>query len=223
MDQQKIAELEAVSAAAKQAAEKAGGKDEALNKAAADADSALAAAKEPSQAKKPSERDKAEFNLRKKAEEARALGIDPSAVLGIKPQITLDEELPDSAPLTVGTFRQMQKLDAKKTALDMAEALPEDERDKVIEILTNRLVPSGNAQSDFELARSAVSSEHNRMVAEELARSGKPVKTAAGGSSNTRPQDDFVPTEQEARFMRPPYNMSKDKVLAARKAAEARA
>lgn len=224
MDKEKIAELEAAVATAKSAAEGAGGLDENLNKAFTEAESALSKAKEPSQTNKDTrtEAEKAAYNLKKRADEARAQGLDPADVLGIKPQIKIDGDLPDDAPLTVGTFKQMQKQEAKKTALQMAQELPEDERDEVIEILSNRLVPSGNAEKDLELARHAVNSERNTKIAAELSRKGKPRQTAAGGSGNAPTGDDFEPTADEAVFMRPPYSMSKDKILAARKAAEAK-
>ena len=221
MDKEKIAELEAAAATAKQAAEDAGGTDEALNKVSADAESALQKAKAPSQAdvNKRTEREKAEFNLKKRAEEARAAGLDPADVLGIRPQVKIEDGLADDTPLTVGTFREMQKQDGKKTALQMANELPEDERAEVIAAL-DRVVPSGNAQADLDFARGSVNSEHNRKVAEELQRRGKPVRTAAGGSSNAPSGEAFEPTPEEQAFMRPPYNMTKEKILAARKKAE---
>lgn len=221
MNEGKIAELEAASAAAKQAAEKAGGNDEALNKAAENAESALKQAKAPSQdGNSRTERDKAAFNLKKRAEEAKALGIDPAELLGIRPQIKLEDELQDDEPLTVGKFRQMQKQDAKKTALQMAEELPDDERESVLDILRNRLLASGNAEADLSLARAAVNSERNTKIAEELARRGKARQTAAGGSSNVIRDEDFEPTPEEVAFMRPPYNMPKEKIIEARKRAQ---
>lgn len=221
MNEGKIAELEAAAAAAKQAAEIAGGADEALNKAHEDAEAALRQAKAPSQdGNTRTERDKAAFNLKKKAEEARALGIDPAEALGLKPQIKIEDDLADDVPLTVGTFRQMQKQDAKKTALQMAEDLPEDERDAVTDILRHRIVASGNAEADLSLARAAVNSERNAKIAEELARKGKPRQTAAGGSADAIREEDFEPTEEEKQFMRPPYSMSKAKIIEARKKAQ---
>lgn len=171
----------------------------------------------PSQKVEKSEKEKAEFSLKKNADRVRELGGDPADILNIRPTITLDAELDDDTPLTVGKLREVQKQDAHKTALQMAEELPDDERDDVKEILTNNIKPSGDARKDLSIARGSVNALRNARIAEEAARRGVPRRTAAGGSADPLVEEQFVPTEEEARFMRPPYNMSKDKILASRK------
>lgn len=196
MTPEEIAEQEAATAAAKAAEE---------------------AAKAPSQKNERSEKEKAEFALRKNAERLKELGGDAADVLNIRPTINLDETLDDDKPLTVKDFRELQKKDASKTALQLAEQLPEDERNEVKQLLENRIRPSGNAEEDLRLARAAVNATHNAQIVEHISNRVLPKNTAAGGSTDSKVGDEFVPTPEEARFMQPPYNLTKDKILAARK------
>lgn len=176
--------------------------------------------KAPSQKNERSEKEKAEFTLKKNAERLAELGGDPADVLNIRPQINLAEDLSDDKPLTVGDFRKLQKADAHKTALQLAEELPEDERDEVKSLLESRIVPSGNAEEDLRLARAAVNANHNTKIVEHISNRTTPKRTAAGGSSDAIVEAEFVPTPDEEVFMRPPYNMSREKILLARKAAQ---
>lgn len=170
----------------------------------------------PSQAEKRTEREKAEYNLRKRAEEARAQGVDPAEVLGIKPQVRIDNELPDDAPLTVGTFREMQKQDARKTAEEMAASIEDEEERTRVQNELRYIVPSGDAQADFRRALAAANVEHNAKIAEMLANRGKPTAGAAGGSRPAPETKSEELTPEEMVFTRHPYNMSKEKILAAR-------
>lgn len=171
----------------------------------------------PSQTKNErSEKEKAEFSLKKNAERLAELGGNPAEVLNIRPQIKLDEELSDDKPLTVGDFRKLQKEDAHKTALQLADELPETERDEVKTLLESRIVPSGNAEEDLRLARAAVNATHNAQIAELISNRTAPKKTAAGGSADIPAQTEFTPTPAELVFMKPPYNMTKEQILANR-------
>lgn len=163
------------------------------------------------------EQEKASFNLKKQADKARELGLDPSEVLGIKPGIKVDAELPDETPLTVGSFRTMQKADAKKTALQLADDIEDEaERTRVKEIL-NRLSPSGDAYADLNLARGSANSKKNAQIVEELKRKGDPARHAANpGSGGKAPEEVFEPTAEEASLMRAPFNLTKEEVLKAR-------
>lgn len=175
----------------------------------------------PSQAEKYTEAEKAAFNLKKQAEKAKEAGLDPADILGIRPQIYIDETLPDDRPLTIKDFRDLQKQDAHKSALQMAEELPEDERDEVKTLLENRIVPSGNAEEDLRLARAAVNARKNAQIVEHISNRTSPKQTAAGGSANApEPEDQFTPTPEEAVLMAHPYNLSQEKIIAARKRAQ---
>lgn len=172
----------------------------------------------PSQEKpKRTEKETTAFNLRKQAEKAKELGIDPAEVLGIKPTLNIEEGLPEDTPLTVGTLKEFQRQEAKKTALQMADDVSdEQEREEIKQILSSRIIPSGDAQRDFEFARTAVNAERTTRIAQEQARKGEATRGAAGGSSPARASDDFEPTAEELIFMRPPYNLSKEKIIARR-------
>lgn len=174
----------------------------------------------PSQEKpKRSEAETTAYNLKRQAEKARELGLDPADVLGIKPKLEIDSSVSDDEPLTVGKLRELNKRNALDEAISLADSIEDEtERDAVREMLKTRIVPSGNAQADFSLARAAISSTRNSRIAEEIARKKAPTRTAAGGSVAEPPKDDFEPTPEEAIFMRPPYNLSKEKILAKRKA-----
>lgn len=166
--------------------------------------------------KKPerSEAEKAAFSLKKNAERAIELGIDPAEVLGLK-QLGVDDEIPEDKPLTLRDLENLKKKEAKATSLQMADQLPEDERADVKEALSH-VVPSGDAEKDLRFARAAVNAERNAKIAEMLGQRGKPRSTAAGGSADLSQGEDFTPTAAEEALMRPPYNLSKEKILKAR-------
>lgn len=229
MDSKKIADLEAANAAAKTAAEAAGGTDEALNTAATDAATALQQAKEPSQAEDPirrelekvqkqgtrTEAEKAAFSLKSNANRAKELGIDVAEVLGLK---TEAGEIDKDAPLTVGMYEQMQKDKAQKTALQLADDIGDDnERELIKHYITNRIVPSGDPQADFALARGMVNSVKTGQIVEELGRKSDAKAHSRGPSAppkTERGPGEFTPEEQ--RFMKPPFSLTQAQIIAAR-------
>lgn len=159
------------------------------------------------------EKEKAIFNLQKKAEEARDLGIDPAEILGTKAKIEKEEG--DDVP---EWYKREQQKQAQKTALELADGLSDpDQKALVINYLQHRIVPSGNPQDDFRLALSAASASKNKQIAEEVGRYVAPRVTAAGGSQPAKVEEEFTPTPEEARFMAHPYNTSKENIIAARK------
>lgn len=109
------------------------------------------------------------------------------------------EEDDDDKPLTVGQFKKMQKDEAKKSALVLADEIEdEDDRELVKHYLKTRVVPSGNPAEDLKFARGAVSSLKNTQIAEELVRKGKG-NSGGRGSGAPRKGDDerFEPTAAE--------------------------
>lgn len=170
----------------------------------------------PSQKVERSEKEKAEFSLVMNAKRVSDLGGDPADVLKIRPTINIDKELDDNTPLTVGALRQIQKEDAHKTSLQLADELPEDERDEVKTLLETRIVPSGNADEDLRLARLAVNAERNTKIIEHVAQRSAPRQTAAGGSADIPAVAEFTPTPEEVTFMKSPYNMTKEQIIAKR-------
>lgn len=183
---------------------------------------ATTAVAEPSQEikkgpKETSEKEKAAFSLKKTAERLQELGGDPTEVLGIKPQYKIDPQVSDETPMTVGTFREIQKQDAKKTALDLAEQIEDEgERTRVKEILT-RLAPSGDAHADLKLARGTVNADKNTQIIEEITRKTDTTKhVTSPGAGGKPPEAHFEPSAEEAVMMRPPYNLTKEEIIKAR-------
>lgn len=173
----------------------------------------------PSQESKRTEAEKAAFALKKNAERARELGVDVELVLGTKSHIETNADDEDSKPVTVGMLRDIQKADAHKSAIQMADDITDEETKATVkQYLSDNIKPSGNAESDFKLALAAASAPKNAQVLAEINRYGTPKRTASGGSVAAKVEEEFTPTAEEQRFMQPPYNISKEKVLAARKA-----
>lgn len=172
----------------------------------------------PSQESKRTEAEKAAFSLKKNAERAVELGLDPAEILGVKTHIEVDAQDDDAKPVTVGMLRDIQKQDAHKTSLQLADSIEDEEtRATVKAILTDRIRPSGDGEADFKLALSAASAEKNKQVLAEVNRYAPPKRTASGGSMPAHVDAEFVPTSEEIMFMQPPYNLTKEKVIAARK------
>lgn len=125
--------------------------------------------------------------------------------------------LDDNTPITVGMLNKLKREQGKKTALELAEGIEDEtERELAKHYIQNRIVPSGNAEEDLKLARAAINSIKNAQIAEELARKGQPGK-GAGSSQPAKHESVFTPTPEETVFMQPPYNLSKDDVIKARK------
>lgn len=230
MDKTKIAELEAAAVAAKTAAEAAGGTDEALNQAQKDADAALATAKtspdpvatELSQEQtrtKRTEAEKVEYTLRKQGERAKELGLDPAKILGVAPSSdAVIDDADDDKPMTRGEWRRAEAERASQTALQMAgEIADENERKLTIAYLA-RVKPSGNPEDDLRFARLAVNSVKSGQILEEVGRRGR-APAHSTGSGAPAPSGDigtFVPTSDEAKLMKPPFNLTEAQVIAAR-------
>ena len=175
--------------------------------------------------KKPeyTEEQKAEYHLKKAADEAKKLGLDTAKVLGIQPKISIDENLSDDTPLTVGTLKNLQKKESQENAIQLADAIEDvKEREEVKDLLKTRFIPSGDAEKDLELARLAINSKRNQQLAEELNRKGNPKRTAGGGSGDGKPTEEFEPDANEKVFMAHPYNLSKEDILKAREKSQAK-
>lgn len=165
---------------------------------------------EKAEVKEYSDKEKAEHNLKKQAERAKEAGLDPLKVLGKEPKEEHDE-IPE-------WYKREQAKNAQKTALQLADAIAdEDERKLVKEYLTTRIKPSDNPESDFRLAFSAVRGSKNKEILEELNRRNQPRGTASGGSQEKPVEEQFTPTPEEAVLMAPPWNLSKEKIIAARR------
>lgn len=173
----------------------------------------------PSQEKpKRDEKDTTAYNLRKQADRARELGLDPAEILGVKSTIKLGEEDEDSKQVTVGMLREISRTEAQKTALARAEEITDAEtREAVKKVITTQLRPSEDHEGTLRTALSLVNAEKNKQVLAEVNRYSTPKRTGAGGSMPATIEEEFKPTAEEQRMMQPPYNLSKEKIIAARK------
>jgi len=125
----------------------------------------------------------------------------------------------DSKPMTRGDFKKLQAQTATKSALDLAnEVSNETERELLKYHLENTIRSTGNPQEDFKLAQSLVNSVKNNQIVEEIQR--KPITKSAptgGGAPARETKPDEELSADEMTFMRPPYNLSKQQILDARK------
>lgn len=171
-------------------------------------------AREKAKGEGRTEAEKAAFSLKKNADRARELGIDPLEVLGVKAEPKDD----DNAPVTVGMLKEIQKETGRKTALEMADEISDPhERELTKHYLNTRVLPSGNASEDLRFARLAVNSVKNGQIAEELGRKGTPGAHASGAGAPPKAQGTEIElTAAELQFTRPPLNMTPAQIVAAR-------
>lgn len=128
----------------------------------------------------------------------------------------VDDE--DSKPLTVGDFKRMKAEEATKTALQLADAESDPKAKELLKYhLQNTIRPTGNPQEDFKLAKAIVNSVKNGQIAELAGKKGTAKTHSSGSGAPTKGEDNFVPTEQETRYMKPPFNLTKEKILEARR------
>lgn len=119
---------------------------------------------------------------------------------------TGEESIPDeddTAPVTVGMLKKIQKEQTVKTALNLAESVEdENERELIKYHIQNTLKPSGNADEDFKIARSIVNAVKNKQIIEETQRKTPVRRTSSGGSAPGKHEDIFEPTAEELQMMR---------------------
>lgn len=129
-----------------------------------------------------------------------------------------EEESEDDKPVTLGMLKQLNKANAVKSALDMADDIEnETERELVRFHIENTINSTGNPNEDLRLARAIVNSVKNSKILEEQDRKGK-AKTHSSGSSQPAKEEsspnDLTP--EELAFMKPPFNLTKDAIIKAR-------
>lgn len=163
-----------------------------------------------------SELEKAAFSLRKNAERLAELGGDPKSILGIEKEVEADID-EDDAPVTIGMLKKLQKENATQTALQLADDIADPiERELVKHHVENSIRPSGNPREDLNLARAIVNAAKNQQIIEEVSRKS-PAKSHTSSSGVPAKQERPVElTSEEMAFMRPPFNMTKEQILAIR-------
>jgi len=161
------------------------------------------------------EAEKAAFSLKKNAERAVELGLDPKAILGIEQSPNVVDK---DAPMTVGMYEEIQKNNAQKSAIEIAESIPDQrERELAIQYLKTRIVPSGDPYEDVRFARLAVNSVKNGQIVEEVSRTtpAKHFSSGAGAPANQTPKEPEL-TSAEQLFTKAPFNMTPAEIISKR-------
>jgi len=163
------------------------------------------------------ELEKAQYSLKKNAERLKELGGDPTLVLGIEPKEDDEEENEDDKPVTLGMLKKMQNVNATKTAMQLAEEIPDNtEKELVKYYLENRIQPSGNPQEDLKDARRMVNAVKNEQIVQEISRK-TPAQTHSNSSGvDAKQEQAIVYTQEELQMMRPPFNVTPAEILASR-------
>ena len=162
------------------------------------------------------EKEKAEFTLKKTAERVKALGGDPNSILGIEDDEPTDD---DDAPMTVGMYKKIQQESATKTAIQLAdEVTNETEKELIKYHLANTIKSTGIPSEDLKLARALVNAVKNAQIGEEIARKTAPkTHSNASGADAKKPEETSGELEPyELPFLGKPFNMSKADIIKAR-------
>ena len=132
------------------------------------------------------------------------------------------ETLEDETPVTLGMLKKLDQDKSKKTALDLAEDIEDDdERELTKHYIKDRVTPSGDPKEDLRIARAIVNSLKNSQIAEEVDRKKNPKNKGTNPGSPGTHEKEFRPTEEERVFMNPPYNLTNEDIIKARKQKEA--
>lgn len=131
--------------------------------------------------------------------------------------IETDDE--DNKPVTLGMLKKLQTQTATKTAIQLADEIQDEtERELTKYHIENTIRPTGDPKKDMELAMVHVNAVKNSQIIKEVLRKPEPRKLASAGGGN--PNDgkiDEAFTAQELSFMKPPFNLTKEAILKARK------
>lgn len=164
------------------------------------------------------EKEKAEYSLKKNAQRVRELGGDPDAILGVNSKNTDDLDEDDDKPITRGELKRIEQARANKSAIQLAEEIPnETERELTKYHLENSIKSTGNPAEDLKLARSIVNAVKNTKIIEEATRKGDTKNHSS--SSGVDAKNDIVQgelTAQEIPFLSKPFNMTKEAIIKAR-------
>ncbi len=161
-----------------------------------------------------SEKEKAEYTLRKNAERVKELGGDPTDILGIKTE-SYDE---DDTPLTVGMLKKLQQETTAKTAMQQADEIPNEvERELVKHHLQNTIRSTGSPSEDLKLARALVNAVKNTEIIKEVARKTAPKTHSNSSGVDGKQEETPIYTPEEQAFMKAPFNATPVDIMNARK------
>ncbi len=155
-------------------------------------------------------RDKLEYT--KARVESQLAELD--AEEGVTPTSTPDK----SAPMTVAMYEQMERERGQKTALQLADEISDaNERELTKHHIENTIRPSGNPNEDLRLARAIVNSVKNGQIAQEVSRATPaPRSGTAPGAPAIVAGPEAQLSAEEMSFMRPPFSLSKEQIIASR-------
>jgi len=157
--------------------------------------------------------EKAAFALKKNAESAAALGLDPAEVLGLNnkaPEAPGDDIVPE-------WFKKFQQQEQSKTAEELADAIEDPKERELVKQKLATVITSGSPEERIRVARGFVNAVKTGQIAEELGRAGTPRSFGSGAGAppgTTQKEPEF--SELEQSYMRPPFSLTKEQVLAAR-------
>lgn len=157
------------------------------------------------QSKTRTKAEKLQYSKKRIEDQLKELGIEDEP-----------EEDDDSKPLTKGDLKKFQVEQATKSALDLANAVSnETERELLKYHLENTIRSTGNPAEDFKLAQNQVYAVKNQQILEELDRK-PPIKNSGSGGAPAKHEKQAELTADELPFLKAPWYMSKEKILAAR-------
>lgn len=130
-----------------------------------------------------------------------------------------DDDLGED-PNRVVTYADLQRIErnkASQSAKQMAETISDPLAKQAVIAALGDIKASGNPEKDFKNAVAIASQDKNLKVLEEIGRRPAPVQHRSGSGAPPRPEGQaFEPSAEEAMYMRPPFNLSKEKILEAR-------
>lgn len=221
--------------AAKKAWEDAGSPDGDLKTAYDTAETAATTAK--NQADALSQDDGGDDDKKKKAEKIKrkmAYLKNDLVALGVSDDDDDDEPLGEddvddidpNKPLTLADLQRIENKKIANVAIGMVNTIEDPIAREAVKQALNGLKPSGNPESDYRRAIAIAFADKNSKVLEELMRKPTPPQYASGAGAPARqvPQNDADAelTAEEKAYMRPPFNLTRQSILDARKQNQAR-
>ncbi len=163
---------------------------------------------------KYTEKEKAEYTLKKNFERVMELGGDPNSILGIEKKEATDS---DDTPLTIGMLKKLQQESASKTAMQSAEEIQnETERELVKYHLQNTIKSTGIPSEDLKLARALVNAVKNIQIIEESSRKTPAKQHSNSSGVDAKQEKEVVYTADELTMMKAPFLLSPKEILEAR-------
>ncbi len=135
------------------------------------------------------------------------------------------DDIDEDKPLTLKDLRRIETNKAANAAVDMANAIEDSVAREAVKAALLGLKPSGNPDTDYRRALAIANAEKNSKILEELLRKPTPAqhRSGAGAPARQEPKDDKDTelSNEEKGYMKPPFNLTREQVLTARRQNEA--